>query len=92
MVLGPVITYDSTASPSYSDVSVFRSSAEEDSRRSNGQVLTTPGARRPNSGFRLLTTNGRTVCRETCTVQMRRVLTRWPLPEPSLPKQAGKCH
>lgn len=66
-----------------------------DSRRSNGQVLTiTDGARPPSSGFRLLTTNERTVCRETCTGQMRRVLTRWPLPEPepSLPKQAGRCH
>jgi hypothetical protein len=48
-------------------------------------VLTNDGARHPSSGHRLLTTSGRTVCRQTSNDQMSGVLTRQPLPEPSLP-------
>jgi len=50
------------------------------------QVLTEPsGARHPSSGHRLLTTGGRTVCRQASRARKVRVLTRQPLPEPSLP-------
>jgi hypothetical protein len=47
------------------------------------QVLTNDAARHPSRGHRLFTTSGRTVCRQTSNGQMRTVLTRRPLPEPS---------
>ena len=64
-----------------------------DSRRSNGQVLTT--AMRGTTSqqrFRLLTTSGRTVCRRTSMGRSGGVLTRRPLPEPSLPKRPDESH
>ena len=68
----------------------LRIGSVEETQRSNGQVLTAP--RRGTSSHQLsslLTTSGRTVCRKTSQVQMSRVLTRQPLPEPSLPEPTG---
>jgi hypothetical protein len=42
--------------------------------------------------FHLLTTSGRTVCRKTSKGLKSAVLTRRPLPEPSLPNEPGKSH
>jgi hypothetical protein len=64
-----------------------------DIQRSNGQVLTQPGGgTSSHQRSRLLTTSGRTVCRKTSRVRMSGVLTRQPLPEPSLPGPPGTSH
>jgi hypothetical protein len=49
------------------------------------------GARHPISGH-APSTSGRTVCRKTSKGLKSEVLTRQPLPEPSLPNPPGRSH
>jgi hypothetical protein len=56
-------------------------------------VLTPPpGGTSSQQRFRLLTTNGRTVCRETCKRSDSESADPPAATGTSLPKQAGKCH
>ena len=64
-----------------------------DSQRSNGQVLTRQAwGTSSHQRLRLLTTSGRTVCRKASKGLKSGVLTRRPLPEPSLPNPPGRSH
>jgi hypothetical protein len=90
MILGPVIPHEQHRA---SQQSAFTHGQRGgDSRRSNGRVLThTGGPRHPSSGFASSRPAG---ARSAAGLkgQIREVLTRRPLPEPSLPNRHGTSH
>jgi hypothetical protein len=92
MVLGPVISHEQHRA---SGIGLHTLDSSVEDTASDLMVKCSPHRKRGTSSqqrFRLLTTSGRTACRETCAGQMRTVLTHQSLPAPNLPNRHSRSH